>query len=241
MEPDLTILKNKEYNKEYRTKNIENIRKREIEYRTKNKQLLRDKASSYAKKIRAEKGEAYEKLKARKKAFAEKNKEKIAESLKKYRELNKDAISEKRKMKYKSLEGKHKPLTESQRIAKNARNCAYSKRMREEGKLTPFMKFKMSLRRRINYAFTRIKMSKPYKSEVLIGINLYECMIYIESKFKDGMSWENRNLWHVDHIIPLASAKTEEDAIKLCHYTNLQPLWAKENMTKGSKILTNKI
>jgi hypothetical protein len=54
------------------------------------------------------------------------------------------------------------------------------------------------------------------------------------------MNWSNRNLWHIDHIIPLASAKTEEEMIKLCHYTNLQPLWAIENMSKGSKIITIK-
>ena len=51
------------------------------------------------------------------------------------------------------------------------------------------------------------------------------------------MSWENRNEWHVDHIIPLCSAKTQEELYNLCHYTNLQPLWVKDNLTKGSKIM----
>ena len=50
------------------------------------------------------------------------------------------------------------------------------------------------------------------------------------------MNWENRNLWHVDHIIPLSSAKTEEELVKLCHYTNLQPLWAEDNLKKSNKI-----
>ena len=51
------------------------------------------------------------------------------------------------------------------------------------------------------------------------------------------MSWENQGKWHIDHITPLSSAKTEEEVYRLCHYTNLQPLWAEDNLKKGSKIL----
>ena len=53
------------------------------------------------------------------------------------------------------------------------------------------------------------------------------------------MCWENRNEWHIDHIIPLSSSKTEEDVFKLCHYTNLQPLWVNENLQKSNKIIKN--
>ena len=58
---------------------------------------------------------------------------------------------------------------------------------------------------------------------------------HLESKFKDGMSWENRSEWHIDHIVPLVSAKNEKELLKLCHYTNIQPLWAFENLSKGGK------
>jgi hypothetical protein len=53
------------------------------------------------------------------------------------------------------------------------------------------------------------------------------------------MSWENYGFygWHIDHIIPLCSAKNEEELKRLCHYTNLQPLWSTDNLSKGSKIL----
>jgi hypothetical protein len=53
------------------------------------------------------------------------------------------------------------------------------------------------------------------------------------------MTWDNYGVggWEIDHIIPLASAKTEEEVYKLCHYTNLQPLWANENFKKGKKII----
>ena len=53
------------------------------------------------------------------------------------------------------------------------------------------------------------------------------------------MSWDNYGDWHIDHIIPLSSAKTEEEIYKLAHYTNLQPLWAEDNIKKSNKILTS--
>jgi hypothetical protein len=51
------------------------------------------------------------------------------------------------------------------------------------------------------------------------------------------MSWENYGThgWHIDHIIPLASAHTKEDVYRLWHYSNLRPLWAEDNWKKGAK------
>jgi hypothetical protein len=63
-----------------------------------------------------------------------------------------------------------------------------------------------------------------------------EAFAHIESKFKPGMTWENYGKWHVDHIIPLSSANTTGELEKLCHFNNLQPLWARENMRKSDKM-----
>jgi len=51
------------------------------------------------------------------------------------------------------------------------------------------------------------------------------------------MNWENYGKWHIDHIIPLASAKNKEEMENLFHYSNLQPLWASDNFKKSDKIL----
>jgi len=78
-----------------------------------------------------------------------------------------------------------------------------------------------------------LKLGKTFE---LIGCSPQELTKHIENQFTDGMSWDNHGEWHIDHIIPLASAKTKEDLIKLCHYTNLQPLWANDNLKKGKRI-----
>jgi len=60
---------------------------------------------------------------------------------------------------------------------------------------------------------------------------------HLENQFVVGMGWDNRGEWHIDHINPLSSAKTEDEIYNLCHYTNLQPLWAEDNLKKSNKIL----
>jgi hypothetical protein len=61
---------------------------------------------------------------------------------------------------------------------------------------------------------------------------------HLESKFQPGMNWDNYGKWHVDHIKPLSSfdLTKEQDFKNACHYTNLQPLWAKDNIIKSNKL-----
>jgi len=86
-------------------------------------------------------------------------------------------------------------------------------------------------------SFNRKKMTKRNKTEQILGCNFNEFKIHIEKQFLKGMTWEKRSEWHIDHIVPISSAKTEEDVIKLNHYTNLRPLWAKDNLKKSNKHL----
>lgn len=97
---------------------------------------------------------------------------------------------------------------------------------------------KASVRRRVALALESKKFKKKSKIADILGCNISQLKEHLEKLFKPGMTWENRGFygWHIDHIIPLASAKTEDEMLKLCHYTNLQPLWAKENRIKGCKL-----
>jgi hypothetical protein len=82
------------------------------------------------------------------------------------------------------------------------------------------------------------KITKRNTTEEIIGCTKEFLKEHIEKQFTKGMSWEliGKHI-HIDHIIPLSSAKTEEEVYKLCHYTNLQPLWAEDNLKKSNKLL----
>ena len=73
-----------------------------------------------------------------------------------------------------------------------------------------------------------------------LGCSIAEFKSYLETKFEDGMSWENkgRGGWHIDHIIPLSAfdLTDREQVKKACHYTNLQPLWEQDNLIKGNNL-----
>ena len=79
-------------------------------------------------------------------------------------------------------------------------------------------------------------IKKNSNSEKLLGCSFRKVRAHIEEQFREGMNWDNHGKWHIDHIIPLASARTEDEICKLFKYTNLQPLWAAENIRKGSKL-----
>lgn len=95
---------------------------------------------------------------------------------------------------------------------------------------------KKDISSRIRESFIVNGFRKKSKTKQILGCDSSFFCSYIESKFQEGMSWENRSKWHIDHIIPVSSAKTEEEIIKLNHYTNLQPLWASDNIRKSNKM-----
>jgi hypothetical protein len=105
----------------------------------------------------------------------------------------------------------------------------------KKNRSSDLVKLKETLRSRLNSAIRGKGYSKNTKTADTLGCTWEELKLHLESQFKDGMSWSNRSEWHIDHIIPLASATTEEEVYKLNHYTNLQPLWAEDNLKKGAK------
>lgn len=87
----------------------------------------------------------------------------------------------------------------------------------------------------INYR-NHFGMIKNIPTETILGCSFDFFKEYIENQFEQGMTWGNHGEWHLDHIKPLSVAQTEEEIYELCHYTNYQPLWAKDNLSKGRKI-----
>lgn len=101
-------------------------------------------------------------------------------------------------------------------------------------KTDPLFKLKSSIRTRIYKYFKKLGGKKRQGTESILGCNFLTLKAHLESKFLPGMGWDNMGMWHIDHKQPLATAETETDVVKLNHYTNLQPLWAADNIKKGA-------
>jgi hypothetical protein len=99
----------------------------------------------------------------------------------------------------------------------------------------PLYRMIVNLRTRISKHCRAIKLNKTTRTKEMLGLGLAGFKSHIESKFQEGMNWDNYGQWHVDHIKPLSLATTEQEIIELNHYTNLQPLWAVDNIKKSNK------
>lgn len=151
------------------------------------------------------------------------NPEKYKEQTKKYYEKTKDTQKEKKKIWILNNREKY--------------NSYWTNRKKED------IEFKLitDMRSRLSTYLSKKGLSKKNKTFEIVGCSPLQLREHLEKQFVIGMTWNNRGEWHIDHIIPLSSAKTEEELYKLFHYTNLQPLWAIENIKKSNKILSNNI
>ncbi len=110
----------------------------------------------------------------------------------------------------------------------------------------PLFKLKHTMRVSIYKAFKN-GYKKKSRTEEILGCSYEFFMSYIESKFTEGMSWDNHgqsttvDKWQLDHIIPINSANSEEEMIEINHYSNFQPLWESENKSKGDRIMKKKL
>jgi hypothetical protein len=160
------------------------------------------------------------------------NKEKIQSYRKEYRINNREKAKEyriKNKEKQKSY-NKEYSINNRERINKYKKNRNLNE---------PICNLINNVRSRLKKYLKSTGITKNKKTFDIIGCPPQQLKEHLEKQFVDGMSWDNYSFhsWHIDHIIPLSSAKTEEDLKKLCHYTNLQPLWAEDNLKKSNKIL----
>jgi hypothetical protein len=98
-------------------------------------------------------------------------------------------------------------------------------------------KFKSDMRNTVYHSFKRKGYKKNSKACQILGEEWDVVKKYIESQFSEGMTWDNYGEWVFDHKIPISICETIEETIILNHYTNFQPLWAKDNLQKSDKIL----
>lgn len=157
------------------------------------------------------------KRKMRQKRYYEKHKN---DTIKSYYQNNKEKIKLKSKEWRKNNRDKERLRKKNYRI-KNKNNLNH--------------KLSLNLRNRLNQSVkNNFKSGSAVKD---LGCSIEEFKTYIESKFQPGMSWDNwaHDGWHIDHIKPLASfdLTKHNQLLEACHYTNLQPLWASDNYTKG--------
>ena len=105
----------------------------------------------------------------------------------------------------------------------------------------PQAKIAANMRSRIRGLLIRASTRKKNHTHELIGCSWYDLKMHLESLFLEGMSWENYGIngWHIDHIIPcnFFDLTKEDEQLKCFHFTNLQPLWAIDNILKRDKIL----
>jgi hypothetical protein len=149
---------------------------------------------------------------------------------------NKDEIAKKRKNKSEQLKPYFKEYRQKNRAKINEFIKKYNKRKRA---IDPLFKMKANIVNRTSQMFKVKGWLKNGRTRIMLGASYSEVKYYLGGLFTEGMSWDNYGKWEIDHIIPLASAKNEEELTALCHYKNLQPLWKLDNIIKGKKIPEN--
>jgi hypothetical protein len=229
---------NKEILKEYRKANKEKYKEYHKEYCQANKERIKEYHKEYGKANKEILKEYRQANKEKKKEYYQENKERIKEISKKYREANKEYRKERAKEYHQANKERINEKNKKWRQANKERANEYQ---RERKKTNPLFKMKCNLRKRTWEAFKNKGYSKTSKTQEMLGVDWEVAKAHIERQFTKGMNWNNYGEWHIDHIIPLASANNKEELMKLCHYSNLQPLWAEDNLSKSDKIIEQQI
>lgn len=229
----------KEYMKAYRLKNKEKIKEQQKEYHKKyyqeNKEFLKEKSKKYYETNQ-------EKIKKYREDIKEKKQEYNKEYSKKYRfgEKREELLRKKREYHWKNREeilNKKREYSSRKEV-----RSSVNEKCKERYNSDVNYKLRSLIRSRINLA---IKDKQKSGSAIEnLGCSIDELIVYLESKFEDGMNWQNHSRlgWHIDHIVPLSHFDLEDPKqfSKACHYTNLQPLWYNDNLKKSNK-LTNEM
>lgn len=203
-----------------------------------------DRLRSCCKKCSDEAARKY-KLKNKQKRFEKdkqyrlRNKEKSSAYLKEYYVSNKETIKE-QKQEYNKLNKQHIYERKKEYKDKHQEELRIYMQEYQKERVRTDINFKLArtLRTRLYGAIqSNQKVGSAIKD---LGCTVEELKLYLESLFQPGMTWDNHSLhgWHIDHVIPLVSfdLTDREQFLRANHYTNLQPLWAEDNLEKGCKL-----
>jgi 5-methylcytosine-specific restriction endonuclease McrA len=149
------------------------------------------------------------------------NPERVREARKKYWQNHPEELKQKRARSYRRFKSRH-----PERYRELQNNYRRKNKVR------------MMMRNAVCVMLNRANVSKQAQSRVYVGCSAGFLRNHLESLFKPGMTWGNAGEWHVDHIIPISLFPFQDDPSLLfvaSHWTNLQPLWGKENLSKGPK------
>lgn len=200
--------------------------------------------TSYEKRIGEEKT-------SKRKSY-EKHREKRLRKLKQWREENKQKCKESLKKWYVANKARHRQKTKEWFQKNRERASQYSKNwkvrnkekvtlrvnryQRERRKADPIFMISTRLRARIRRILSRRRFIKSENTEGILGCDSVNLVLHIEKQFLEGMNWSNREKWHLDHIVPCEIGRTYQDLLALSHYTNLRPMWAKDNILKSDRL-----
>jgi hypothetical protein len=179
-----------------------------------------------------------ERIARRQKEYAQKNADRLRESSRKRYLANKARCqATNKRAAQKRIESDRKRV-KAWRAQNKDRVRAYNLRYVMKKLATdPLYWLKQRVRVRLCSVISPNSKTPKGRTIAYVGCDVLTLKRHIESQFKDGMCWENRGQWHIDHIIPLAlfDLRDKDQQLAAFHYTNLRPMWASENVRKGAK------
>jgi hypothetical protein len=160
-----------------------------------------------------------------KRKWRKENPEKKSAENRRWRLSNPDKVKESRKKWEDNNPEKNKQIRKNAKKRKLISDPGYDMLTRLRARLCNLLKLSMT--------------AKTHRTIELLGCSKIELKEHIERQFLSGMSWDNRHLWQIDHIIPCSSFDlTDSEQQRQCfHWSNLRPLWAEDNRKKSNKIL----
>lgn len=192
-----------------------------------------------------------EKKKEQDRKYREANREKIKAYHKEWRDKNRDHLNEQQREKYKENPEAFKARTDRYREAHQeevkASRTRYNRENRQKRtdyernkrQFDPVYKFRSSFTSLVSRYLRKHGYKGKKRTWEVVGCDFNSFLEYISSRFEEGMTLENygsrSGCWNIDHIIPISTAETDADLERLNHFTNLRPMWARDNYKKANK------